>query len=140
MAKLFSSKPFLQNEALASFRIIIGIFLIYHGREIFYSERIEEYSKWDIIQKMPSPLFMAYLGKGMELITGVLLALGLFTRFASLCMAVTMSFITFIIGSGKFYEDDQHPFLFVLIGILFFFTGPAKWSMDQKLFKQRKYL
>ncbi len=137
MNKLFSSSPFYENEALASFRIIIGLFLVYHGWEVFEEEKIKEYSKWEVIQKMPSPLFMAYLGKGMELITGILLTVGLFTRIASLCMSVTMLFIVFKIGSGKFYADDQHPFLFALAGILFFFTGPVKWSIDQKLFKRK---
>ena len=139
MNKMISPMPILQNEAFALFRIIIGIFLIYHGQEVFDRNKIEEYSKWEVIQKMPSPLFMAYLGKGMELITGILLTLGLFTRIASLCMAITMLFIVFIIGSGKFYLDDQHPFLFALIGILFFFTGPVKWSIDKKLFKEKIY-
>jgi putative oxidoreductase len=137
MNRLFSSSPIFQNEALAVFRIITGIFLIYHGQEVFDHDKIVEYSKWDVIQKMPSPLFMAYLGKGMELITGILLVLGLFTRIASLCLAITMLFIVFKIGSGKFYADDQHPFLFALIGMLFFFTGPVKWSIDKKLFKEK---
>lgn len=137
MNKLFTASPIMQNEAIASFRIIIGLFLIYHGREVFYEEKIEEYSKWEMIQKMQFPLFMAYLGKGMELITGILLTLGLFTRIAGLSIALTMLFIVFKIGSGKFYEEDQHPFLFALTGILFFFTGPVKWSLDQKLFKKK---
>ena len=136
MKNFYLSTPLWKNEALALFRMIIGIFLIYHGREVFNSARIEEYSKWEVIHNMPLPLFMAYLGKGMELITGVLITLGLFTRVASLCMAITMLFIVFVIGTGKFYEEDQHPFLFALIGILFFFTGPFKWSIDQKLFKE----
>ncbi len=136
MRKIFSTSPVWQNEALAVLRIITGIFLIYHGREVFNPGRIEEYSKWDVIQKMPFPLFMAYLGKAMELITGMLLTLGLFTRVASLSMVITMLIITFWIGTGKFYEQDQHPFLFALLGFLFFFTGPAKWSVDQQLFKE----
>lgn len=137
MKKIFSTSPIFQNEALALLRIVTGVFLIYHGREVFSPGRIEEYSKWEVIQRMPFPLFMAYLGKAMELVTGTLLAVGLLTRIASLSMAITMLVITFCIGSGRFYEQDQHPFLFVLLGLLFFFTGPAKWSLDQKLFKEK---
>ena len=137
MNKLFSSSPILQKEALALFRIIIGVFLIYHGREIFNEVRIEEYSAWNGIKELPYPLFMAYLGKGMEFVTGILIAIGLFTRIASLCIGIVMVFIVFGIGTGKFYEQDQHPFLFALIGILFFFIGPVKWSIDQKLFKEK---
>jgi putative oxidoreductase len=48
-----------------------------------------------------------------------------------------MAYITFKIGHGKFWYEDQHPFMFVLFGLLFFFTGPGKWSLDHVLFKPK---
>jgi putative oxidoreductase len=41
-------------------------------------------------------------------------------------------------GHGKIFSDDQHPFLFVLLSLVFFFSGPGKWSMDELLFKMDK--
>jgi putative oxidoreductase len=52
-------------------------------------------------------------------------------------MAGTMTFITFIIGSGTFYYEDQHPFMFVLCAFIFFFDGGKKWSLDSLIFRKR---
>ena len=133
--KLLSPQPFWQDSGLATLRIITGLLMTYHGWEVFDSGKIAEYAKWDVIKAMPAPLFMAYLGKGLELISGILFVLGLFTRIAAVIMAIDMLFICFKIGNGKFYYEDQHPFIFAMLAMVFFFTGPVKWSLDQVLFK-----
>jgi putative oxidoreductase len=50
-------------------------------------------------------------------------------------LAITMLTVTFGMGHGKVFTDDQHPFLFVLLALAFFFTGPGKWSMDRIISK-----
>ncbi|RFS13967.1 DoxX family protein [Emticicia sp. C21] len=115
---------------LAIIRIITGLLMVYHGLEIFQSSQMQEYASWDSIKDMPFPAFWAYLGKGAELVGGVLLAVGFMTRTAAILIAGTMLFITFKIGGGKFWYEAQHPFLFVLLALVYFFTGPGKWSVD----------
>jgi putative oxidoreductase len=56
--------------------------------------------------------------------------LGLYTRIASITCIAVFLFITFIVGDGKFWYQDQHPFLFVLLGMLFLVVGPGAWSVD----------
>ena len=134
--KLFSPLPLWQDSGLAALRIITGLMMMYHGWEIFDSAVINDYATWDMIKTLPAPLGMVYLGKGLELVTGICFVLGLFTRISALLMAVNMLFICFKIGNGKFYYQDQHPFLFAMIAMVFFFTGPVKWSLDKLWFKQ----
>ena len=81
---------------------------------------------------------MPYLGKGAEFLAGVLLILGLFTRVAALIIIGTFAYITFFVGKGKFWMDDQYPFLFALLGLVFFIIGPGAWSLDGKLFKKNE--
>lgn len=138
MNKLFSSEPLWQTNGLVLLRIITGLLMAYHGLEVLDSKTIQGYAEWEVIKKLPSPLLMVYLGKGLELVTGVCLALGLFTRIAALFMFINMIFICFKIGGGKFYYDDQHPFIFALLALVFFFTGPVKWGLDNYFFKKRK--
>jgi len=130
MNKFFSSAPWLQQEGLAIVRIIVGLFMIYHGFEIFDKETMTGYASWAQFKAMPSPAFFVYAGKAAELLAGILFTIGWFTRPASLVLILTMLYITFFVGQGKFWYDDQHPFLFVLLGLVFFFTGPGRWSMD----------
>jgi putative oxidoreductase len=135
ISKIFSSDPVSPQKGLAIIRVITGLLMAYHGWEVFNRELMEGYMTWDVIKKLPAPAFMVYLGKGLELVTGILLTIGLFTRIASLFMMIDMLFICFFVGSGKFYYQDQHPFLFALLALAFFFTGPGSWSIQGKLLK-----
>jgi len=133
---LFSSKPLTGNENVyAAIRIIVGLLMAYHGLEVFNSDLMVEYSKWDQFKSLSLSLPIVYIGKGLELITGLLFVLGLFTRISALFMAINMLTICFLVGGGKFWYEDQHPFLFALIAILFFFNGSGKWSLDNKFEK-----
>ncbi|SRR5258708_26761980 len=133
LKKIFTSDGIWTANGLALIRIVTGLLMAYHGREVFDRVAMEEYMKWDVIQVLPFPEVMVYIGKGGELFSGGLLALGLFTRAATILMSMDMLFICFKIGHGKFYYDDQHPFLFAMIAFIFFFNGAGKWSLDKKL-------
>lgn len=135
MNKLLSPAPLFMSNGIALIRIIIGISLIIHGKEVFEVSKMQEYIKWDAF-KVNS--LLPYLGKGAEFVAGVLLLVGLFTRVAALIILGTFLYITFFIGKGEFWMADQHPFLFVLFGVLFFFTGPGTIAIDNLLFKKRK--
>lgn len=116
----------------AIIRIITGLLMVYHGFEIFDTKLMHDYAQWDMFKELPMGLVLVYLGKGAELLAGLLLALGLFTRLAAIIIAVTMLGITFFVGHGKFWYEDQHPFLFVLLALIFFLNGGGSWSLDTK--------
>jgi len=137
MNPILSPKPINSEHAIALLRIIVGGMMIYHGWEVFNVAQITAYANWEIFKKSSSPLLMPYIGKSAELISGLLLTLGLFTRIGAIILIGTMSYITFVLGNGVVWYGDQHPFMFVLFGVLFLFTGPGKWSIDQLLFKQK---
>ncbi|MEN9570108.1 MAG: hypothetical protein RL172_1339 [Bacteroidota bacterium] len=138
MKKLFSAEPLWQTNGLVLLRIITGLLMAYHGLEVFKPGLIKGYTEWDVFKRFPNPLLMIYIGKGLELLVGVCLTLGLFTRLAAGCMFILMLYICFKVGGGKFYYEDQHPFLFALLALLFFFTGPVAYAADCILFKKRK--
>ena len=135
MNKFFSSAPLWQSGGLALVRLTVGAFLIYHGSEMFNETIIARYLNWEPF-KNPYGKFLVYSGKAGELIAGILLAIGLFTRIACVIMIGVFSYITFFLGKGIIWYDDQHPFLLVLFGLLFFFTGPGNFSFDKMIFKK----
>ena len=138
MTKLLSSAPVAQQSGLAFIRIIVGLLMVYHGLEVFDAGKIKDYAQWDFFKKFSSPAFVVYIGKSAELVAGILLTIGLFTRLASLVLIATMLYIAFYVGSGKIWYEDQHPFLFVLLGLVFFFSGSGKWSVDEWLQRKKK--
>lgn len=136
--RLLSASPLWSFTGLAIIRIVTGLLMVYHGLEVFDRSIMEGYLTWDVFKAMPAPAFMVYLGKSLELITGICFILGLLTRLAAVFMMIDMLFICFVVGGGKFYYQDQHPFLFAMIALVYFFTGPARWSLDARLFGSRK--
>ena len=133
MNMLLSPSPFAFEKGIAIVRIIIGALLIYHGQEVFNPEIMNGYLQWDTF-KNPGSKFMVYAGKSSELISGLLLFFGLLTRVGAVIAMGTLSYVTFFVGHGKFWYEDQHPFMFVLFGLTFLFTGPGAWSLDGLLF------
>jgi uncharacterized membrane protein YphA (DoxX/SURF4 family) len=138
MKKLFSASPLWQRQGVALVRMITGLFLIYHGGEVFDKSKMMEYASWDLFKNTFSPSFLVYTGKSAELVAGFLLFVGLATRVAAIIVMITFIYISFFVGHGKVWYDDQHPFMFVLIAIVFLVTGPGAWSMDELLFQQIK--
>ncbi len=138
MKKFFSPSPLWQGPGLTIIRIMLGIFMIYHGWEVFDAAKMKEYTTWDVFKHSSSASFMVYLGKGSELVAGILFLLGCFTRIAAIILICTMCYIAFGIGNGKIWYDDQYPFLFAVLALVFFFTGPGRWSVDYSLFNKNK--
>lgn len=136
MKKLFSSLPIIPQQGLGIVRIIFGALMVYHGKEVFDPQLMKEYASWDSISGA-NGLLLVYLGKGSEFVAGLLLLLGIFTRVGSLMTMGTMLYITFFVGNGKFWYEDQHPFMFALFGLLFLFTGPGAFNLDEVVFKKR---
>jgi putative oxidoreductase len=126
-------KETTQRTGVAIIRIITGLLMLYHGLEIFDETKMNEYLKWDVINKLPVPELLVYLGKGIELIGGIFLILGFLTRVSALVTALNMFFICFYVGNGRFYYEDQHPFIFGLLCLVFFFYGGGKWSLDEMM-------
>ncbi len=135
-SRLMSANPLWQNNGLAILRIVTGLLMVYHGLEIFDRNKMLPYLEWDVIKSLPAPETMLYIGKGLEFLTGLCFVLGVFTRIAALFMAIDMLFICFKVGGGKFYYEDQHPFLFAMLALVFVFTGPVKWSLDKLWFNK----
>ena len=137
MKRFFSSLPLWQDNGLALIRIVTGGFLIYHGCEMFDTPAMNEYFKWDMFKDSSNARIFVYSGKVAELVSGILLVLGLFTRIACIIVICTLGYIAFFVGHGKIWYEDQYPFLFVLIGFIFIFTGPGSFSLDSVILKNK---
>ncbi len=125
-----------KNIALSVVRIIVGLLMVYHGKEVFDDGLLIEYSKWDQFKSFSNPKLIATVGKALEFICGLSLTFGFFTRTGSLLLILSMLYITFFVGNGVFWYGDQHPFMFVLLGIIYFFYGGGVFSIDNLLEKK----
>jgi len=90
---------------------------------------------------IPAPALNAYFVSGLEFVGGILLILGLGSRFVSLALAIDMlvAYLTadkealrsIFSDPGKFYNADPYTFLFASLMILIF--GPGRFALDYVL-------
>lgn len=129
IGKLFSSSLYL-DKWLVILRAITVIIIMVYGLEVFSKKYMEGNTAWLKDIQFPLPLFMAYVGKTTELLGGISLIPGLFTRTISILLVINMSFITFIMGNAKIPGEEILSFLLLLLFAAFFFAGSGKWSLD----------
>jgi uncharacterized membrane protein YphA (DoxX/SURF4 family) len=133
-----NQSPGVWYDGIAIVRIMVGVMLIFHGWQLFETHDMTVFSDLLFNMSIPFPEAMAYTGKLIELLGGFFLILGLFTRVMTALLFLTFMFITFGLGEGKIFADNQLPFLFALISLVFFFTGAGRLSIDFILFMNRK--
>jgi len=126
---MFTVSANAQSMILAIVRIIFGFFLAFHGWEIFSAEKMEGYVTWETFSGNTGRI-LVYIGKAAELIAGIMLMIGWLTRIASLIAIFTMAYIAFMVGNAKIWYEDQHPFMFVLVALVYFALGGGRWSID----------
>ena len=95
---------------------------------------------------IPFPAASAYFVSGLELIGGLLLIIGLASRFTSLLLAIDMlvaywtadraALASIFSDPGKFYGADPYTFLFMALMVLIF--GAGLFSLDALIEKRLK--
>lgn len=73
-----------------------------------------------------------------ELVCGVLIALGLGTRFAAVPFAFTMLVAIFYAHGGDPWNEKEHAFLFLVPALTLMLTGPGRYSFDQWIEDRRR--
>ncbi|OJW32157.1 MAG: hypothetical protein BGO54_17245 [Sphingobacteriales bacterium 46-32] len=125
MKKLFSSAG-VWPDGLAIVRFITGWLIFRYSWELFQIGGLIDFLT---SKKFPLPVFSAYAAKLIELLGGICLMLGLFTRWVTPLLMITMAGVIYTVHNGKIYEGE-HPLLFLFLFAIFFLVGPGKWSVD----------
>lgn len=126
--------------ALLFLRLIVGVAFIFHGWG-----KIQNPFAW-MPPEAPVPGIFQFLAALSEFGGGIALIIGFLTPLASFGLGCTMAVATFMHmivrgdpfvakGGGASYEL---ALVFLGIAILFFIMGPGKFSLDNKIFGERK--
>jgi len=118
-------------------RITIGIIFIMHGYQKFFVWGIGGVAQGFGKMGLPFPEVNAYLAASAEFLGGILLLIGLFTRYAAIPIAFTMvvAFLS-VHMKGGFFLPSGFEYVFALfaasIALLFHGSGPL--ALDNVLF------
>lgn len=129
------NRPYF-SDPLLILRVWLGIAFISHGTPgIFNADYMAGFAGYMETIDMPMPMLMAYVSQGAELFAGILLLLGLFTRFAAVAIMIDMLFATFMAMRGDIFGDFQAEisFVYLIVALAIFLNGSTSYSLDRKL-------
>lgn len=123
------------NAGLTLLRIFAGISLMMaHGLgKIPPSEQLVQGTA---NLGFPSPGFFAWAAGLSETVGGLFLALGFFTRFASVFVAITMLVAILGVHAADPYQRKELAFMYLFVALAFLIKGAGDWSVDGFLRKQ----
>jgi len=116
-------------------RFSAGAVLVPHGVQKVFFGSIDTYTKVIGDHGLPMPMLLAYLTFTSELIGGLCLALGLFTRIAAAMVYIQMTVIITVFQwqFGYFWTNKgyEYALLWWLLCIAIFFRGGGRYSLDR---------
>jgi putative oxidoreductase len=120
------------DYGLLILRVGISFFMVHHGYEKLQSLLAGS-------TDFPDPLHVGgqmslALTVFAEFFCSILLALGLFTRFALVPLIICMLVIVLIVAAKESLADREHAIMFLVVYLGLFCTGAGKFSVDKKLF------
>lgn len=126
--RLWNIRPLSLDAGLFVLRLSLAAFMLPHGypKLANFAERMDKFSD-PFGLGSPTSLALAVFA---EFFCSILLAFGLFTRFALVPLMVTMATVVFIVHAGDPFGDREKALLYLLPYIALFFTGPGKISID----------
>ena len=81
----------------------------------------------------PASTLFAWSAALSELVGGLLLAIGLFTRPASLFILTTMGVAAFILHGAAPFQDRELALIYGAVALVFLFSGAGRLSLDHFL-------
>lgn len=93
---------------------------------------------------VPAPELMAWVVGIVELLGGLLLLVGLFTRYAAALIAVDMATATWLVhlpnGFAVATGGYEYTLVLGLIAIALVFSGPGALSLEYAIYGRERYL
>ncbi len=106
---------------------------------LFPAENISQFINYLTTLGFPFPTIGAYLASYTEFLGGILLILGLWTRWAAIFLIINFSFA---FGMAHLAVNDTYQNTFpsanlLAVSIFLILNGPGRFSIDERLDKRR---
>ena len=125
-------KFFIKTEEVwySIFRVIVGLVFLLHGL-----------SKFGVFGKSPTPLLSLMGAAGtIEIVAGILIILGLWTRLAAIISIVEMSAAWFMAHAPKgwnpLFNGGEAALLFFVIFLVLLVHGGGKFTIEHLIHKK----
>ncbi|MEO6454170.1 MAG: DoxX family protein [Ginsengibacter sp.] len=121
------------NTALLILRLGLGILILKHGYDKISNFNTLQYKFMDFMH-MGSRLSLI-LVIFAEFFCGILVMLGLFTRFACVPLIISFCVALFIVKHSDFFGKGEVDVLYLIGFVAILFSGPGRISIDSLIRK-----
>ena len=138
---LDSGKTVAVDAGLATLRVVLAIIFVAHGAQKVFQFGIAGVTQGFTQMGIPLPAITAPLVAGLELVGGVLLLVGLFTRPIALLLAIDMVAAAVLVHlRNGFFLPNGYEFTLILFAasLALVMTGPGELSLDAMIAKCRR--
>jgi putative oxidoreductase len=134
-----SVRAHLPNIALALLRVVAGLMFMQHGAQKLFGVLLPATQAW---QGAPAIFSMMWFAGVIEIGAGLLIALGLFTRFAAFIAAGQMAVAYFKVhnpqGFFPIMNGGELAALYCFVFLVYAAVGSTRYSLDQFIRGTRK--
>jgi putative oxidoreductase len=136
-----SGKTVAVDAGLATLRVALAVIFFAHGAQKVFQFGIAGVTQGFTQMNIPLPAITAPLVAGLELVGGLLLLVGLFTRPVALLVAIDMlGAMLFVHFRNGFFLPNGFEFTLILFAasLALVMTGPGELSLDAVIANRRR--
>jgi putative oxidoreductase len=121
-------------------RLVLGASMIYHGYDKVIPaggfrahpfSALQHHSHY--VVSLGMPYWLGYVSALTEFVGGILILLGLLTRFAAFMIAVNMLFAVMLVNRHHGYMGSEYSLALFVIAIMLIFCGAGVLALDRRL-------
>ena len=122
------------DAGLLLLRLVTGAFLIWQSHDnVFSAARMAEFETFLARFGFAAPSLMAPLCVYAQFLCGILLVLGLLTRWAGLITAFVFVVACVMVHWHQDFPGWWPALILVFLGLLFATVGPGRYAVDHRL-------
>lgn len=116
------------NFGMLVLRVVLGLLVASHGyaKLIKFSTLKYKFMNFMHLGSTTSLSLIIFA----ELVCGILLALGLFTRLASIPIIIGMAVVVFMASGGDIFGTGERGMMYLAAAVTVLFCGPGRISVD----------
>lgn len=128
-----------EDLSTALLRIVTGAFLVYGTQDnVLSAARMAEFVQFLTAHRFVMPELMAPLSVYAQFLGGLLLILGLLTRWTGLVIAFNFVVALWMVHWPEDYRAWWPAGILIFLGLHFACRGGGRWSVDALLFGDRR--